>query len=269
MARAERTLADTRAELERLRAELDQGRRERERLDQALRHIDERARAEALAAAERQQRLEAALVEARSEAQRLSREVGRLREEAEALPSPARTVVEPEALMRAEPASARPEAEPVAPAPPVAPVTSPSPGFQPASPPAARSGMPTSTLLLVDDDADFRAAAADMLRAAGYEVIEAGDGPSALERAQRHPGPIHLLVTDLMMPGMNGRQTAQRLATIRPGVGVLYISGYVDEAAAREAIAGEAADFLSKPFDTESFTAKVRDLLTHALRASA
>lgn len=276
MARAERTLADTRAEVERLRAEIEQSRQERERLDQALRQTTDRAKAEASAAAERHQRLEAALAEARSEAQRLSSEVGRLREEAEALPSPVRTVVEPEpvippepAMARPEAAMARPEAERVAPIPAVASAATPPQGLQPSGLAGARSGVPHATLLLVDDDADFRAAAADMLKGAGYQVIEAGDGPSALEQAQRHPGPIHLLVTDLMMPGMNGRQTAQRLATIRPGVGVLYISGYVDEAAAREAIAGEAADFLSKPFDMESFTAKVRDLLTHALRASA
>lgn len=267
LARAERALADARSEADRLRAELEQSRREREGSDQALRQTAERAKAEASAAADRHERLEAALAEARSEAERLSSELRRLREEMVGL-SPATRVmveIEPEPAARPEPAVARPQAEAALRMASAA--AEASPGPRPAAP--AVSDLPGATLLLVDDDADFRAAAADMLRSAGYQVIEAGDGPSALEQARRHSGPIHLLVTDLMMPGMNGRQTAQRLASIRPGVGVLYVSGYVDEAAAREAIAGETADFLSKPFDMESFIAKVRELLPEALRASA
>jgi DNA-binding NtrC family response regulator len=116
----------------------------------------------------------------------------------------------------------------------------------------------------VDDDTDFRTVAALILRRAGYEVIEAAGGAAALEAVQRHAGAIDLLITDMMMPGMNGRQLAQRFGRLRPGVRVLYVSGVVDEASARDAIAGENADFLEKPFEGDAFTGKVRDLLPAA-----
>ena len=119
----------------------------------------------------------------------------------------------------------------------------------------------------MDDDADFRTVAALILRRAGYEVIEAESGAAALEQVQRHTGSIDLLITDMMMPGMNGRQLAQRFTKLRPGVRILYVSGVVDEASAREAIAGEDADFLEKPFEGETFTTKVRELLPAAPRS--
>ena len=95
-------------------------------------------------------------------------------------------------------------------------------------------------------------------------MLEAPGGAAALEVVQGHSGAIDLLITDMMMPGMNGRQLAQRFTQLRPGVRILYVSGVVDEASAREAIAGENADFLEKPFEGEAFTAKVRDLLPAA-----
>jgi FixJ family two-component response regulator len=70
----------------------------------------------------------------------------------------------------------------------------------------------------------------------------------------------------MMMPGMSGRQLAQRFTKLRPGVQILYVSGVVDEASAREAISGENADFLEKPFEGEAFTSKVRELLPAAPR---
>jgi DNA-binding NtrC family response regulator len=135
-----------------------------------------------------------------------------------------------------------------------------------ARPPAP--GTASGTLLLVDDDEDFRTVAAAILRRAGYEVIEAEGGPAALEQAQQHTGTIDLLVTDIVMPGMNGRQLAQRFTQLRRGVRVLYVSGVVDEASAREAIAGEDADFLEKPFEADAFTAKVWDLLPASRKKS-
>ena len=79
-------------------------------------------------------------------------------------------------------------------------------------------------------------------------------------------GKIDLLITDMMMPGMSGRQLAQRFTKLRPGVHVLYVSGFVDEGSAREAIEGEEADFLAKPFEAGAFTAKVRELIGAARR---
>lgn len=121
-------------------------------------------------------------------------------------------------------------------------------------------GDAIGTVLLVDDDASFLFVAANILRPAGFRVIEAESGQSALDQAGQQTGKIDLLVTDMMMPGMNGRQLAQRFTKLRPGVRVLYVSGFVDEGSAREAIEGEEADFLAKPFEAEAFIAKVREL---------
>ncbi|HKZ05662.1 MAG TPA: response regulator, partial [Methylomirabilota bacterium] len=121
-------------------------------------------------------------------------------------------------------------------------------------------GEAIGTVLLVDDDTSFLFVAANILRPAGFRVIEAESGQSALDQAGQQTGKIDLLVTDMMMPGMNGRQLAQRFTKLRPGVRVLYVSGFVDEGSAREAIEGEEADFLAKPFEAEAFIAKVREL---------
>lgn len=278
-ARAERALAESRAEADRLRAELERGRQELERAQASARQLAEQARAGSAAAADRQGTLERELRATRAEIERLGAEIARAREEASRpaqVPGAAPAASAPAAPVEPAPERAAPPAPRAAelaadhPLPPAVPVAPPPAAAAPIVPPAAAApDAAAATLLLVDDDADFRAAAGDMLREAGYQVIEAGDGPSALEQAQRHAGPLHLVIMDLVMPGMNGRQTAQRLAAIRPGVSVLYISGYVDEAAAREAIAGEDADFLSKPFEADTFTAKVQERLPQRLGASA
>ena len=167
------------------------------------------------------------------------------------------------------PAPARAPAAPAPPAPvmarpPVAEAPAPAPTGPRAPDPAP--GTAVGTLLLVDDDPNFLFVAANILRPAGFHVLEAESGQAALERAEQHTGKIDLLVTDMMMPGMNGRQLAQRFTKLRPGVRVLYISGVVDEGSARDAIEGEAADFLGKPFEADTFTAKVRELLRTSSR---
>ena len=148
--------------------------------------------------------------------------------------------------------------------PPVAEAPAPAPTGKREPDPAP--GTAVATLLLVDDDPSFLFVAANILRPAGFHVLEAESGQAALERAEQHTGKIDLLVTDMMMPGMNGRQLAQRFTKLRPGVRVLYISGVVDEGSARDAIEGEAADFLGKPFEADTFTAKVRELLRASSR---
>ena len=167
------------------------------------------------------------------------------------------------------PAPARAPAAPASPAPvmarpPVAEAPAPAPTGKREADPAP--GTAIGTLLLVDDDPNFLFVAANILRPAGFHVLEAESGQAALERAEQHTGKIDLLVTDMMMPGMNGRQLAQRFTKLRPGVRVLYISGVVDEGSARDAIEGEAADFLGKPFEADTFTAKVRELLRTSSR---
>jgi CheY-like chemotaxis protein len=156
----------------------------------------------------------------------------------------------------------RPAPAPPPPAPAAAPAAEAAPAPAPTGPraPDPAPGDALGTVLLVDDDASFLFVAANILRPAGFRVIEAESGQSALDQAGQQAGTIDLLVTDMMMPGMNGRQLAQRFTKLRPGVRVLYVSGFVDEGSAREAIEGEAADFLAKPFEAEAFVAKVREL---------
>lgn len=177
-------------------------------------------------------------------------------------PAPASRPAPPASPPRPAPAPPRPAA------PPPAPVSAPATMIEPAAPaPTGKReadpapGTAIGTLLLVDDDPNFLFVASNILRPAGFNVIEAESGQAALERAGQHAGKIDLLVTDMMMPGMNGRQLAQRFTKLRPGVRVLYISGVVDEGSAREAIEGEEADFLGKPFEADTFTAKVRELI--------
>jgi len=136
-----------------------------------------------------------------------------------------------------------------------------------AGPPAdaARRLRTTSrTVLVVDDEPEVLELATEILRRVGYTVLEAADGTAALEVARGHEGEIHLLVTDMVMPGMSGRDLAEQLRAVRPGLPVLYISGYVQAAAARAALGGEHSAFVAKPFTPEFLTDRVRELLATA-----
>ncbi len=120
------------------------------------------------------------------------------------------------------------------------------------------------TVLVVDDEPEVLELATEILRRVGYSVLEVADGAAALEVARRHDGEIHLLVTDMVMPGMSGRDLAEQLRAVRPGLPVLYISGYVQDAAARAALGGEHSAFVAKPFTPEFLTDRVRELLATA-----
>ena len=116
------------------------------------------------------------------------------------------------------------------------------------------------TVLLVEDEDAVRALAREVLRRHGYVVLEARHGVDALRVAERHPDDIHLLITDVVMPHMSGREVAARLGTVRPKMKVLFMSGYTDHALMhRELTPGEA--FLQKPFTPEVFARKVRHVL--------
>ena len=119
----------------------------------------------------------------------------------------------------------------------------------------------TETVLLAEDSAAVRAVARQVLERQGYTVLEAPDGELALQLAQRHSGPIHLLLTDVVMPGMSGRQLADRLALARPDMKVLYASGYTDDSVVRHGVLEEGTPYLQKPFTPESLARKVRDVL--------
>ena len=105
------------------------------------------------------------------------------------------------------------------------------------------------TILLVEDELVVRRLVAEILESNGYSVLQAGDGPSALELLRRHTGPLDLLVTDVVMPGMSGPEVAGAVAAMRPGTQVLYISGYTDSSIGHHGVLEPGIAFLQKPFD--------------------
>jgi len=119
----------------------------------------------------------------------------------------------------------------------------------------------TETVLLVEDAAAVRAVTKQMLERQGYTVLEAPDGEAGLRLAQRHRGVIHLLLTDVVMPRVGGRELAEQLARLRPDVKVLYASGYTDDSVVRHGILESGTAYLQKPFSPESLARKVRDVL--------
>jgi two-component system, cell cycle sensor histidine kinase and response regulator CckA len=104
------------------------------------------------------------------------------------------------------------------------------------------------TILLVEDEDVLRGLLAKFLRLYGYAVLEARNGGEALLTCERHPGPIHLMVTDVVMPQMSGRELADRLAPLRPEMGVIYVSGYTEDAVVQHGVTAQAVSFLQKPF---------------------
>ncbi len=100
-----------------------------------------------------------------------------------------------------------------------------------------------------------------MLESRGYTVLVSANGPEALRVAARHAGPIHLLVTDVVMPGMSGRELGLLLAPRRPEMRVLYLSGYADESIVHHGVLEPGLAFLQKPFTPEGLARKVRDVL--------
>ncbi|HEX4612892.1 MAG TPA: PAS domain S-box protein, partial [Urbifossiella sp.] len=119
----------------------------------------------------------------------------------------------------------------------------------------------TETVLLVEDEDGVRQLARIALEARGYTVLVAPTGAAAVQLAAAHPGPIHLLLTDVVMPGMGGRQVADVVRGGRPGVKVLYVSGYTDDAVVRHGVLAAADAFLQKPYTPLTLTRKVRDVL--------
>jgi CheY-like chemotaxis protein len=119
----------------------------------------------------------------------------------------------------------------------------------------------TETLLLVEDEEGVRTLAAYVLRDCGYEVLEARHGEEALRVAANHDGPIGLLVTDVVMPHLGGRELAERLKACRPETRVLFLSGYTDDAIVRHGILEAEVAFLQKPFTTTALARKVREVL--------
>ena len=119
----------------------------------------------------------------------------------------------------------------------------------------------TETILLVEDDAQLRALARLILQANGYTVLEACHGKEAIQVCERHSGPIHLMMTDVVMPEMGGPEAAGRLSSLRSDLKVLFLSGYADEAVHRHGMLAPSAAFLPKPFTPDGLARKVREVL--------
>jgi two-component system, cell cycle sensor histidine kinase and response regulator CckA len=119
----------------------------------------------------------------------------------------------------------------------------------------------TETVLLVEDEKGVRELAREYLEMSGYTVIEAENGYTALELAAMHAGQIHLLMTDVVMPGISGRELADRVTQIRPGTKILYMSGYTDQAVVHHGILETDAVLLQKPFTAATLASKLREIL--------
>ena len=119
----------------------------------------------------------------------------------------------------------------------------------------------SETILLVEDEEAVRAIVSKILQNKGYTVLEAHHGHEALQICKDHQGPIHLMVTDVVMPHMSGRELAERLTSLRPELRVLYMSGYPDKAIAHHGVLEAGTSFLQKPFTLSALECKVRDLL--------
>ena len=126
---------------------------------------------------------------------------------------------------------------------------------------AAASPAGVETVLVVEDEPSLRALACEMLESHGYLALGAGSGEEALGLAVRHAGPIHLLLADMVMPGLSGPALAERFAVVRPHARILFMSGYAGDDLARRGLADDAAQFLPKPFTLDLLARRVRAAL--------
>lgn len=117
------------------------------------------------------------------------------------------------------------------------------------------------TILLVEDEESLRQMARVYLERQGYVVLEASDGSAALQVSRSYPGVIHLLLTDVIMPGMNGREVAQQISAVRPETKILYMSGYTENAIGHNGMLEEGIVLLQKPFTLPALRTKVREVL--------
>jgi PAS domain S-box-containing protein len=124
-----------------------------------------------------------------------------------------------------------------------------------------RSPRGSETVLVVEDNADVRSFTRMALESHGYTVLEADGGPAALAAARGHAGPLHLLVTDVVMPEMSGRELAEKLHEALPRLEVLYVSGFMGEALLHYGVGTGGVAFLQKPFTSVALARRVRDLL--------
>jgi len=126
----------------------------------------------------------------------------------------------------------------------------------------------SETVLLVEDDEQVRVVARGILRRHGYHVLEASNGGEAMLLCEAHSRPIHLLISDVVMPHMSGPELARRLAQVRPEMKVLCMSGYTDDSVVRHGVVDSDIAYLQKPITLETLTRKVREVLDARGRGS-
>jgi CheY-like chemotaxis protein len=119
----------------------------------------------------------------------------------------------------------------------------------------------TETILVVEDEESIRILARRILSAAGYTVLIAENGKEALRASEQYDGDIDLLLTDVVMPGMGGQTLAERLSIVRPGIKVLYMSGYAENPVIHHGVLDSKTNFIGKPFAPEDITRKIREVL--------
>jgi CheY-like chemotaxis protein len=129
----------------------------------------------------------------------------------------------------------------------------------------AKGDLPrgSETILVVEDEEEVRKLAVEILRRQKYKVLEAANGEEALVICEKLKGPIHLLLTDVVMPGLNGPELARRLKYLYPQIKVIFMSGYSDKGIFQRGILDPETGLLQKPFTLESLTGKVREVLNH------
>jgi CheY-like chemotaxis protein len=125
------------------------------------------------------------------------------------------------------------------------------------------------TILVVEDDKTLREVICKGLKKFGYGVLEAANGGEALLICEKRKGPIDLILTDVVLPQMSGRELVERLEAMRPGIKVLYMSGYTENAIVNNGILKENVGFLQKPFKVNILVLKIREIMSACQSAAS
>ena len=135
--------------------------------------------------------------------------------------------------------------------------------------PIAMAATDKRTILIVDDEPEVRKLVGAMVSRHGFDVISADSGEAAIQEYQKHGGPIDLLLTDVVAPGMSGPMLADKLADQQPGLKVLFMSGYDNTSVVQRYVVERGYDLLHKPFTAEELVAKVNEMLSRPAQASS